>query len=104
MIDILLLITLFAPLVGFIINGIFGKFVFRFSGYIGTFVLFISAVSSSILLFITLSSSNFIYDKSYFYWIVIDKLKIPFGLLLDNLSAIMIFVVSFVSFGFISIQ
>jgi NADH-quinone oxidoreductase subunit L len=98
MIDILLLITLFAPLVGFIINGIFGKFVFRFSGYIGTFVLFISAVSSSILLFIALSSSNFIYDKSYFYWIVIDKLKIPFGLLLDNLSAIMIFVVSFVSF------
>ncbi|MEO0224764.1 MAG: NADH-quinone oxidoreductase subunit L [candidate division WOR-3 bacterium] len=98
MIDILLLLTLFAPLLGFIINGIFGKFVFRFSGYIATFMLLISAISSSILLFITLGSHNFIYDKNYFYWIAIDKLRIPFGLLLDNLSAIMIFVVSFVSF------
>ena len=98
MIDILLLLTLFAPLLGFIINGIFGKFVFRFSGYIATFMLLISVISSSVLLFISLSNNNFIYDKNYFYWIAIDKLKIPFGLLLDNLSAIMIFVVSFVSF------
>jgi len=98
MIDILLLLTLLAPLFGFIINGIFGKFIFRFSGYIATFMLFISAISSSILLFIALSNNNFIYDKNYFYWILLDKLRIPFGLLLDNLSAIMIFVVSFVSF------
>lgn len=98
MIDILLFLTLFAPLIGFIINGIFGKFIFRFSGYIVTFMLLVSTVSSSILLFIALSNHNFVYDKNYFYWILLDKLRIPFGLLLDNLSAIMIFVVAFVSF------
>ncbi|MEO0202188.1 MAG: NADH-quinone oxidoreductase subunit L [candidate division WOR-3 bacterium] len=97
MIDILIFLLLFAPLLGFLINGIFGKYVFRYSGWIATFMLLISAFSSILLLSYTLAN-NLVYEKIIYSWIVVDKLKVDFGILIDNLSAIMVFVVSFVSF------
>ncbi len=97
MMDILILITLFAPFLGFLINGIFGKYIFKYSGWIATLMLLISAISSIIILFNTLSSHS-TYEKVFYSWILLDKLKVDFGVLIDNLSAIMAFVVTFVSF------
>ncbi|MEO0152055.1 MAG: NADH-quinone oxidoreductase subunit L [candidate division WOR-3 bacterium] len=97
MMDTLIILILFAPLLGFLINGIFGKFVFKYAGWIATFMLFISATCSIFLLTYTLNN-NVVYEKIFYSWMIVDKLKVDFGVLIDNLSAIMTFVVSFVSF------
>jgi len=97
MMDLAILITLFSPFIGFLINGLFGKYLFRFSGWIATFMLLISTIFGTYILFNTISN-NLIYEKVFYEWILVDKIKVEFGFLIDNLSAIMIFVVSFVSF------
>ncbi len=97
MMDALILITLFAPFFGFLINGLFGKYVFKYSGWIATLMLLISAISSIIILFNTLNSHSS-YEKVFYTWMLVDRFRVDFGVLIDNLSAIMAFVVTFVSF------
>lgn len=97
MMDLAILITLFSPLLGFLINGIFGKYINKASGWIATLMLLISSVFG-IYILIETTSKNLVYEKVFYSWIVLDKIKVDFGFLIDNLSAIMIFVVTFVSF------
>ncbi|MCX7947196.1 MAG: NADH-quinone oxidoreductase subunit L [candidate division WOR-3 bacterium] len=97
MLDLAILITLLSPLFGFLINGIFGKYIYRASGWIATSMLLISSVFG-IYILIEAISKNLVYEKVFYTWIVLDKIKVDFGILIDNLSAIMIFVVTFVSF------
>ncbi|HHE46976.1 MAG TPA: NADH-quinone oxidoreductase subunit L, partial [Bacteroidetes bacterium] len=89
------------PFAGFIVNGLFGrKLGDRAVGFIGCTVIGLAFVLS-IAAFVELLG----YDPyqrhieaEWFTWLAAGKLQIPFGMLLDPLSAVMILVVSGVSF------
>ena len=89
------------PLVGFLINGLWGKKLGdKATGFIGCGVIGI-AFALSIAAFVELlgmSPHERHIDVNFFTWIATGKLEIQFGMLLDPLSAVMILVVSGVSF------
>lgn len=97
------IVILFLPLLGFIVTLLFGKRIpkiFLFENL----VLFIGLVLSCILMITKLSTYLALDISSEVMWIdmgnvpVVGEIKIYLGLLLDNVSSIMIFVVYVVSF------
>jgi NADH-quinone oxidoreductase subunit L len=91
------LIPLF-PLIGFLINGLFGKKIKNEAviGGIGTLAIFGSfLVSCGILAqMIGLSPEHRIFEKVIFPWIYAGNLKVDMAFLLDPLSCVMIMVVT----------
>ena len=89
------------PFIGFLINGTMGKKLGdKAVGVIGSAAIGI-AFALSIAAFIELighDAHHRIIDVNYFTWLTAGKLEIPFGMLLDPLSAVMILVVTGVSF------
>lgn len=91
-----LLIPLF-PLVGFLINGLLGKFLPRESaGWIGSGVLLASFICV-VMLFQHVSSDDAIHIN-LFSWIAFEGMDISFGLLIDPLTVVMMLVVTGVGF------
>ncbi|HKI78554.1 MAG TPA: proton-conducting transporter membrane subunit, partial [Ignavibacteriaceae bacterium] len=98
----LALVILFLPLIGFIVTLFFGKkikkvFIFE------NFIIIVTFLCTVALLFMKL---NYFNDKSItseFKWIdfgavpILGKLTVELGILLDNISVIMIFVVALIS-------
>lgn len=85
------------PLLGFILNIIFGKF-------IRTKIISLIAVSSILLSFFLSIVAIFevfsgkIIEYNLYTWILSDDLRVSFGYLIDQLTAVMLFVVTSVSF------
>ncbi|MEW5701178.1 MAG: NADH-quinone oxidoreductase subunit L [Candidatus Zixiibacteriota bacterium] len=87
------------PLLGFLLNGFFGRrWGKQTSGVVGCLSVLISFVISvgAFAALLGLEGRRFI--AAPFDWIVVGDFHVPFGLLLDPLSAVMILVVSGVSF------
>ncbi len=89
------------PLLGFLINGVFGK---RFSAYTSG-ILASSAVFASFLLSVagflelqTLDNSQRFFEQTLFTWFTVDTFSVPFVLRLDPLSSMMTLVVTGVGF------
>ena len=95
--DILVILTLFTPFVGFLINGIFNKYIGKKAHWISVPALGISALGGLAILWQVINTGQ-IYENTFWTWIIADKLVVPFGYYIDNLAAIMVFVVTFVSF------
>ncbi len=95
--DILVILTLFAPFVGFLINGIFNKYTGKKAHWIAVPALGISALGGLAILWQVISTGQ-VSENTFWTWIIADKLVVPFGYYIDNLAAIMVFVVTFVSF------
>ena len=95
--DILVILTLFTPFVGFLINGIFNKYIGKKAHWIAVPALGISALGGLAILWQVINTGQ-IYENTFWTWIIADKLVVPFGYYIDNLAAIMVFVVTFVSF------
>jgi NADH-quinone oxidoreductase subunit L len=98
MIKLLLLVPLF-PLIGFLINGIFGKSLSKsLSGILACTTLFLSFLVS-VLAFLELNGSK---TKEFiipvFDWIQTGTLDIPLSLFYDPLSALMILIITGVGF------
>ncbi len=96
-----LYIILLLPLAGFLVNGLFGR---RLSdktvGVIGAGVIgaaFVVAIISFAEL-LGLPENSRVINPTYFKWLMVGDLKIPFGFLLDPLSGVMILIVTGVSF------
>lgn len=91
------LIPLF-PLIGFLINGFFGKKIKNEAviGGIGTLAIFSSFVVSCLILvqMIGLSPEQRVYEKVVFPWIHSGHFKADMAFLLDPLSCVMIMVVT----------
>ncbi len=91
-------IMLLSPLVGFLINGIFGRG--RWGGYtsgaIATFFALTSFASAAYLVFglTELADGPRIISATFFDWITVDELKIPARFVVDPISAIMVLVVT----------
>jgi NADH-quinone oxidoreductase subunit L len=98
MIKLIGLVPLF-PLIGFLINGFFGKKISKgLSGIIACVSILLSFVLS-VLIFIGLQGSH---EKSHvsclFWWINSDTLVIPFELLVDPLSSLFLLIITGIGF------
>src|ERR1039457_7168711 len=92
----------FFPLVGFLINGLFGKKIKDEAviGAIGTMAIFSSFIVSCLILLemIGLPPEKRVFEKVVFPWIYSGHFKADMAFLLDPLSCVMIMVVTGVGF------
>ena len=96
--DLMLLAIPLAPLLGAIIAGLFGKTIGRSGAHIVTILgvaisFFLSAIVFKI---ISIDGAEPI-NQSVYTWLISDGVKFEVGFLVDNLTAMMMVVVSFVS-------
>ena len=88
----------FFPLVGFLINGFFGKKIKNEAviGAIGTLAIFSSFIVSCMILveMIGLSPEKRLFEKVVFSWIHSGNFNADMSFLLDPLSCVMIMVVT----------
>lgn len=95
--SILMAILLLSPLIGFLINGIrYKNPTANLSGGIATAAVFISFVSSILLVsdLIGMPEEARKIQVSFFEWIAVDKFKINAGFYIDQISAIMILIIT----------
>jgi NADH-quinone oxidoreductase subunit L len=86
------------PLIGFLINGLFGKHLSKtLSGVIGSGTILGSFVFS-LIYFIQLVHGAPAAEVNIFDWISVGKFHIEFGVLIDQLSAIWLMVVTGIGF------
>jgi NADH-quinone oxidoreductase subunit L len=84
------------PLVGAVINGIFGRWVKEKAGLIANLTVFCSFVLSIVAFTHVLQGE--IFNGDYFTWIKAGNFKATFGLQVDQLSMVMMLVVTGVGF------
>lgn len=95
--SILMAILLLSPLVGFLINGVrYKNPTANLSGGIATAAVFISFISSILLVsdLIGMPEEARKIQVSFFEWIAVDKFKINAGFYIDQISAIMILIIT----------
>jgi len=92
-----LYIALFAPLVGSIFAALFGNTPRKlFTGVITSGLLGVSMIASLNLLYYVYTTGNIIH-VNMLDWIVIGNVNIPFGFVVDQVSVVMMVVVTIVS-------
>ena len=90
------LLVPFAPLVGAIIAGFFGRAIGRtLTHWIAILGVFISLMASLVVLKDVLAGN--VFNGTLYSWALIGELKFEVGFLIDSLSAMMMVVVTFVS-------
>ncbi len=96
----LIVVLLVAPLVGFLINGLFGKWLKgseKLSGWIGTLVVLVSLVCS-IIVFASLHGGAAPFDETLYEWITGEGFAFNIGFHVDALTAVMLLVITGVGF------
>lgn len=98
MIKFAAIIPLF-PLIGWVINGLFGKKLSKsVSGFIGCAAVFASFALSVAIFFELNGAANKIQTVKVFDWISSGKLNIPFELLIDPLSVLFLLIITGIGF------
>ncbi|HWU44835.1 MAG TPA: hypothetical protein VN132_15390, partial [Bdellovibrio sp.] len=95
--SVLMALIILSPLVGFLINGArYKKHSGNVAGTIATLAVAISFVSSVLLVadLIAMPAEARRIAVSFFEWMAVDKFKIDAGFVVDQISAIMILVVT----------
>ncbi|MCZ2139857.1 MAG: NADH-quinone oxidoreductase subunit L [Bacteroidia bacterium] len=81
------------PLIGFLLNGIFGKYMPKMiTGWIATLTVAISFVLSFYIFSISNANTNL--SVELFDWFIFNNLSVSFGLLIDPLTITMMLVVT----------
>ena len=96
----LIVILLVAPLVGFLINGLFGKWLKgneKLSGWIGALAVLVSLVCS-IIAFTSLNGGAAPLDETLYEWIAGEGFAFNIGFRVDALTAVMLLVITGVGF------
>ena len=96
----LIVVLLVAPLVGFLINGLLGKWLKgneKLSGWIGTLAVLISLICS-IMAFANLHGGGTPFDETLYEWITGESFAFNIGFRVDALTAIMLLVITGVGF------
>lgn len=94
-----LYLILLLPFTGFLINGLFGRRLGdKAVGVVGAGVIGAAFLVAVAAFFELNGLQTRVINPTYFTWLVAGELKVPFGLLLDPLSAVMILIVTGVSF------
>ena len=88
----------FTPLITSIFIGLFGYYLGRtFSHYIAILGVFISTVLSAYVFYQHVILDAHVFNENLYTWLKIGDLSFNIGFMVDNLSALMLLVVSFVS-------
>ena len=96
----LIVVLLVAPLVGFLINGLFGKWLKgseKLSGWIGALAVLVSLVCS-IIAFASLHGGAAPFDETLYEWITGESFAFNIGFHVDALTAVMLLVITGVGF------
>ena len=96
----LIVVLLVAPLVGFLINGLFGKWLKgneKLSGWIGALAVLVSLVCS-IIAFVSLNGGAAPLDETLYEWITGEGFAFNIGFRVDALTAVMLLVITGVGF------
>ena len=96
----LIVVLLVAPLVGFLINGLFGKWLKsneKLSGWIGALAVLVSLICS-IIAFLSLNSGAAPLDETLYEWITGESFAFNIGFRVDALTAVMLLVITGVGF------
>ena len=96
----LIVVLLVAPLVGFLINGLFGKWLKgneKLSGWIGALAVLVSLVCS-IIAFASLNGGAAPLDETLYEWITGESFAFNIGFRVDALTAVMLLVITGVGF------
>lgn len=94
--QILLLVVLFAPLVGALVAGAFGmRDKLTFVGWFNSFCILCAFLASAVLVIVAMEGITF--GVSLFDWIEMGGFSVDFGFRLDAINAVMIVMISFVS-------
>jgi len=89
-------LTLLGPLVAFLINGLLGRrYIKNLAPIVAIAGVSVSWVCALILFYLV--SQGFSVDGTLYTWVVAGKLTVPFGILVDPLSSIMLIVVTTIS-------
>ena len=96
----LIVVLLIAPLVGFLINGLFGKWLKgneKLSGWIGSVAVLISLICS-IIAFASLQGGGTPFDETLYEWITGESFAFNIGFRVDALTTVMLLVITGVGF------
>ncbi len=96
----LIVVLLVAPLVGFLINGLFGKWLKgneKLSGWIGSVAVLISLICS-IIAFASLQGGGTPLDETLYEWITGESFAFNIGFRVDALTTVMLLVITGVGF------
>ena len=96
----LIVILLVAPLVGFLINGLLGKWLKgneQLSGWIGAIAVLISLICS-IIAFTSVHSGATPFDETLYEWITGETFAFNIGFRVDALTTVMLLVITGVGF------
>lgn len=91
----LITILLIAPLIGFLINGLFGKWLKNISGWIASLAVLISFIISAFFVFPAVRGGDALKETLY-EWIPIESFAIGFHV--DALTTVMLLVITGVGF------
>ena len=87
-----------APLIGAIVAGLFGKQIGKTGAHLATIAgVGFSTVASMMVLKYLVVDGGQAYNASVYTWAIVGDLKLEVGFLIDNLTAMMMVVVTFVS-------
>ncbi len=95
--SLLMALVILSPLIGFLINGFrYKRHSANVAGVIATIAIAISFVSSAILVtdLIAMPEESRRIAVKFFEWLVIDRLKIDAGFVVDQISAVMILIIT----------
>jgi NADH-quinone oxidoreductase subunit L len=94
-----LYLLILLPLIGFLINTFIGKYLPKnVAGAIGSAAILGSFVISTILFVGFLNGTQAVIDVNFYDWITFGSVKISFGVLIDQLSAMWLMVVTGIGF------
>lgn len=97
--NVILLFIILLPLLGSIMNGLFGKKLSKaMVGYIASGVVGLSFILSLVAFVLLQSAPDKVINVEYFRWIASGVLNIPFGCWLDALSSVYILFITGVAF------
>lgn len=86
------------PLAGFIINGLFRKTLSeKLIGFIGSIVI-LAAFGLSVAAFLQVKSTGHPINVTLYDWIGVQYFKIPFAFLVDQLSSLMLLIITGIGF------
>ncbi|AGA34752.1 NADH-ubiquinone oxidoreductase chain L [Thioalkalivibrio nitratireducens DSM 14787] len=96
--DTVYLIIVLAPLLGAILAGLFGRQIGRVGAHSVTILgVAVSFVLSAVVFYAHVFGGTPVYNETVYTWMVSDGLHFEIGFLVDNLTAMMMLVVTFVS-------
>ncbi len=99
LLEIYVLIVVFFPLIGSLMVGLNCRFISNiFSHSITTVMVFISAFFSCKILYLFSIKNCLPFETTLYTWGQVHGIKFEVGFLIDRLTAIMLFIVSFISF------